>query len=76
MMRPDFISARIDFGDKYVTYMERQMNEQTDGKEALITRLLIIRFSIGFQCGQNQPRNAIFTQALRTDRQTDGQTLL
>jgi len=43
--------------------------------EALKTRLLIIRFRKESPCGLNQPRNTVFTQALRTDGRTDGQTL-
>ena len=42
--------------------------------EALKTRLLIIRFSTGSHRGLNQPRNAVFAQALRTDGPTDGPT--
>ena len=30
MMRPDCVSACIDFGAKHVTYMERQMDEKQD----------------------------------------------
>ena len=43
-MRPDCVSACIDFGDKHVTYLEGQMDEQTDEttEEALITHLSII----------------------------------
>ena len=42
--------------------------------EALKTRLLIIRFSIGSHRGLNQPRNVVFAQALRTDGWMDGRT--
>ena len=63
-MRPDYVSACID----HVTYMERQMDRQTDETarvvtEALKTRLSLIRFSIGSQRGKNQPKNAVFAQA-------------
>ena len=30
-MRPDCVFPCNKFGDKYVTYMERQIDEQTDG---------------------------------------------
>ena len=30
MMRPDFVFQCIDFGSKHVTYIERQMENQTD----------------------------------------------
>ena len=63
---------------KYVTYMEIKMDRGSDRivNEALKTRLLIIRFSMGSHRGLNQPRNAVVAQALRTDGRTDGQTLL
>ena len=49
--------------------MDRQMDEQTDGK-TLKTCWLIICFSVGYHRGQKQPRNG------RTDGRMDGQTLL
>ena len=57
-MRPGRVSACID----HVTYMERQMDEQT-GEKALKTCWLIICFSIGSHRGQKQPRNAVFALA-------------
>ena len=49
------------------------MDKQTD-EETLKTCWFIICFSVGSHRGQKQPRNAVFEQALRTDRRTDGRT--
>ena len=57
-MSPDCVSMCID----HVTYMERQMDEQT-GEKALKTCWLIICFSIGSHRGQKQRGNAVFAQA-------------
>ena len=75
-MRPDCVSACIDFSAKYVTYTEIQMDRQMKRvvKETPKTRLLITRFSIGSHRGLNQLRNAVFAQVLRTDRRIDGRT--
>ena len=63
-MRPGCVSVCIE----HVTYMDRQMDKQTDEttrvvKEALKTCGLIICVSIGSHRGQKQPRNAVFAQA-------------
>ena len=49
--------------------MDEQMGEKT-----LKTCWLIFCFSVGSYRGQQPPRNAVFAQALRTDRRTNGQT--
>ena len=71
-MHPYRVSACIEFGAKHLTHMERQMDEQTDETIAVKTHFLIIRFRTGSHPGQNQPRQAIFAQALQRDGWTDG----
>ena len=53
--------------------MEEQMGETTKFvKKALETCWLIICFSRGSHRGRNKPRNTVFAQAKRMERQTDG----
>ena len=69
-MRPDCVSACIE----YVTYMERQMDEQTDktsgiagSQNTFVDRLIQSRISPW--------PNAVLAQVYRADGWTDGQTL-
>ena len=67
-MRPDCVSACIDFGAKHVTYMEIQMDRQMKRQSSGGSQKTFVDHKM------HLPRNAIVALALRADRRTDEPT--
>ena len=74
-MRPDCVSACIDFGAKYVTYMEIQMDRQSDGgsQNTFVDHLIQYRISPWQKSVEKRGFRAGVTDG-RTDGRTDGPT--